>query len=101
MYTPVTNNYRTLGYWFATGVWYTHRQHSPWVHDHSSAFSDYCARRRHEYETGAGFLPSVLELWSQFSDQHVFTPPTGPRKKNRDRSVVTIANTFEADRPTH
>lgn len=71
MYTPTSEsarNYRTVGYWFATGWWFA-QPRGEFVPDHSTEFGEYCARRRDEYEDGTvGFLPSVPDLWTRFKE---------------------------------
>jgi hypothetical protein len=89
MYTPLTEsgrNYRTIGYWFASGVWYQQRKAHDWVADHASEFGDYCAYRRDEYVNGiTSYLPSVLGLWEEFGRDIVFAPPTEDTRASADR----------------
>lgn len=69
MYTPLTpsaTNYRTMGYWFATGHWFA-QPRTDWTPDFSSDFGDYCARRRDDYVAGhATSLPSIPDLWTEY-----------------------------------
>jgi hypothetical protein len=90
MYTPLTesgHSYRRMGYWFATGIWFEHARADPdsWIADRSSVFGDYCARRRDDYVFGnVTYLPSIPDLWDEFSDEIVFAPPTEATRADAD-----------------
>jgi hypothetical protein len=89
MYTPLTvpgAQYRKMGYWFATGVWFAHSRTDPdsWIVDRSQAFGDYCAERRDRYSLGyVSHLPSIPDMWVEFGDE-LFSPPTEATRADAD-----------------
>lgn len=75
MYTPLTTRgeeYRKIGYWFATGWWYA-QPRDQFVPDRSQEFAEFCARLADEYALEkTHYLSSVLGMWDQF---HTWAPP--------------------------
>lgn len=77
------DNYRMMGYWFATGHWYA-QDRNEWTPDFSSDFGDYAQRRRLAYDNGeVTSLPSIPHMWGEYVAEleafKILPPPTGGR----------------------
>jgi len=60
------HNYRTAGYWFASGWWFA-QPRDKWVPDFSDDFANHCVRRRNEYDNGqVTSLPSIPDMWDEY-----------------------------------
>jgi hypothetical protein len=78
MHTPLTTRgeeYRKIGYWFATGWWYA-QPRAQFVPDRSQKFAEFCAALADEYALEkTHYLPSVLGMWDQFVRDVIFAAP--------------------------
>lgn len=64
--TTNANNYRSMGYWFASGHWFAQPREA-WAPDFSSDFGHYCRRRRIDYDQGGvTHLPSIPDMWNEY-----------------------------------